>query len=215
MKTKGCSVCKEEKILTEFYKNNQKKSGLSSPCKDCVKEYNKNNKQKIKERKQRYAEKHKDTIKIKRRKRYLKNREKEIEYATNYWYTHKETLKPKRNKRQRERFKEDSMYKLQHNARVLTAQKLKRKTNSTCSILGCNWEELRTHLEDNPYGFYVGQDGMDLDHIIPISKATTEEEALKLSHYTNIQLLPSEYNRKYKSNRKWDREDFEEWLKNI
>ena len=39
----------------------------------------------------------------------------------------------------------------------------------------------------------------DIDHIIPISTAETEEEIIKLSHYTNLQPLCSYTNRHIKS----------------
>jgi hypothetical protein len=39
----------------------------------------------------------------------------------------------------------------------------------------------------------------DIDHIIPLSTAKTEEEILKLNHYTNLQPLCSYTNRYIKS----------------
>ena len=35
----------------------------------------------------------------------------------------------------------------------------------------------------------------DIDHIIPLSTALTEEDVLKLNHYTNLQPLDSYINR--------------------
>ena len=40
--------------------------------------------------------------------------------------------------------------------------------------------------------------GWDLDHIVPLDSADTEEEILKLNHYTNIQPLCSYTNRNIK-----------------
>ena len=54
---------------------------------------------------------------------------------------------------------------------------------------------------------------MDLDHIIPVSSATTAEEVIRLNHYTNFQLLPSIYNRNIKGVNEFDREHFEDWLR--
>ena len=68
--------------------------------------------------------------------------------------------------------------------------------------LGCTSLELKQHLElkftegmnwDN-YGRW------HVDHIKPISLATTEQEAIQLSHYTNLQPLWAEDNLK-KSNK--------------
>ena len=51
-----------------------------------------------------------------------------------------------------------------------------------------NWEN---------YGLYNGEDnyGWDLDHIIPLSSAKSEEEVIQLNHYTNLQPLCSKVNR--------------------
>jgi hypothetical protein len=47
------------------------------------------------------------------------------------------------------------------------------------------------------YGKYNGEldYGWDIDHIIPLSSATTEEELLKLNHFNNLQPLCSYTNR--------------------
>jgi hypothetical protein len=64
--------------------------------------------------------------------------------------------------------------------------------------VGCTPQELKEHLEkqfkegmtwDN-HGMY----GWHIDHIIPLSSATTEEELYKLCHFTNLQPLWAEEN---------------------
>jgi hypothetical protein len=51
-------------------------------------------------------------------------------------------------------------------------------------------------------GLYNGElnYGWDIDHIIPTSIANTEEELIKLCHYTNLQPLCSKINRDIKKN---------------
>lgn len=91
--------------------------------------------------------------------------------------------------------------------------KEEKKSQNVRDIIGCTPEELNTHLENNPYDFKVADTDMDLDHIVPMLEADTIEEAYLLNHYTNLQLLPSEYNRNIKRENKWDRLHFENWLK--
>ena len=52
-------------------------------------------------------------------------------------------------------------------------------------------------------GLYNGEfnHGWDIDHIIPISSAETEEDLIKLNHYTNLQPLCSKVNRNIKKNK--------------
>jgi len=65
------------------------------------------------------------------------------------------------------------------------------KRSRTNEIIGCSWEFLKGYIESQ----FV--DGMNwenrsewhIDHIIPISSAKTEEDVIKLSHYTNLRPL--------------------------
>lgn len=87
------------------------------------------------------------------------------------------------------------------------------KNTKTEEILGCSWVAFKQHLENNPYGFKITDKDLDLDHIVPISSAKTEEDIILLNKYSNLQLLPSQYNRYIKTNKKWDSVDFKTWIK--
>ena len=67
-----------------------------------------------------------------------------------------------------------------------------------------NWEEYAKHLSKQFYNHPKtgekmtfdnhGLHGWHLDHIIPLSTAKTEEDIIKLCHYTNLQPLWAEEN---------------------
>lgn len=78
-------------------------------------------------------------------------------------------------------------------------------------ILGCEYQTLVDHLNTNEFGFKVGEQNLDVDHIIPLTKAKSKEEVETLCHYTNLQLLPSYYNRMIKKDNDWDRDHFIKW----
>lgn len=81
------------------------------------------------------------------------------------------------------------------------------------SIIGITYNEFENYLENNEYGFKVGDKYIDIDHIIPIITVKNKEDIDKLFHYSNLQLLPSLYNRNIKSNNKWNKVDFDKWFK--
>jgi hypothetical protein len=82
------------------------------------------------------------------------------------------------------------------------------KSSKTTEILGCGFEEFKLYLERKfeywmnweNRGKYNGQFnyGWDIDHIIPLASAETEEDIIILNHYTNLQPLCSKVNRDIK-----------------
>ena len=64
---------------------------------------------------------------------------------------------------------------------------------SSIDILGCTINDFKTHIENNfkdgmtwdNYSYY----GWHIDHIIPLSSANSDEELMKLCHFTNLQPL--------------------------
>ncbi len=61
-------------------------------------------------------------------------------------------------------------------------------------------------LNWNNRGLYNGElnYGWDIDHIIPLSSAKTEEEMILLNHYSNLQPLCSKINRDIKRDNIWN-----------
>ena len=223
-----CTGCLEEKLTSEFYKKN---SGFTSQCRICdsirqKKCREKRNTDKIKKTKEyliEWRKNNKDKVNSIERKSYNakwreSNKEKIAQQVRSYYLKNKEHLrsvgKQTRITNYNKKIKEP-LFAIKESIRsnirrTFTNKGLKKNTN-TESILGCSYFEFKLHLEskfkpwmnyDN-YGKYNGElnYGWDIDHIIPISSAETEEDVLRLNHYSNLQPLCSKVNRDIKKDK--------------
>jgi len=175
-----------------------------SQCKECInfsrKEYHKNYRieksKEIKERNLKYKEENPTKLK-QSKKKWSDNNPK---YYKSY---------------QSKRLKNDPLFKFSRYVRAGIRSSIKRKFfkkyTKSSEILGCSFESFKEYIEskfeswmnwDN-YGKYNGElyYGWDLDHIIPTSTAKSEEDIIKLNHYTNFQPLCSKTNRYLKKNK--------------
>ena len=77
------------------------------------------------------------------------------------------------------------------------------ETSMLRSLIGCSPQQWRDHLTQTALSRY-GSDylhmKMEIDHIIPWSTVTTEEEYLKVGHYTNTQWLSPQDNQRKRDN---------------
>ena len=120
---KTCPKCKETKSLEDFSKNNSRKDGRCFTCKNCVKKYNQENKEKIHQRKSewyqknktqhlircmKYRQSNKDHVKKQKAEYYQKNKDKITEHMAEYYQKNKESFK-KRYKENEEERKETRM----------------------------------------------------------------------------------------------------------
>lgn len=180
---------------------------------DRIKEYNKNNKVKNQERKAKWVENNSDHIK-EYNKEYIKaNSDKRKEYAKEYRKNNKGKIREYFNNLRNS----NDLVKLIDNTRRMIrygfVSKGFQKTNKTELILGCSFNEFKVHIESlwedwmNWDNYGNPKDGIleldkswDIDHIIPLSTAKTEEDVVRLNHYTNQRPLCSYTNRYIKRN---------------
>lgn len=213
-KDKLATECKECAKLraSEYYLKNKKNIKIKNDNrKDEKSLYNKKYKsenfEKISIYNKNYREIHKKEIKEKRKKNYDENKDDILRYQREYRKRNPEN-RDKINDRFNRRYKDDHLFRLRNSISTLIRMSLKnggyKKKSKTCDILGCNFEELIKHLNNNKYGFVYEDNIYDIDHIVPLSSAKTEEEMIKLNHYTNLQLLPSDFNRNIKKNKDWN-----------
>lgn len=187
----------------QYYKEN--KNDLI----DKTRKYYKEKQEVILDKKKVYYQNNKEEILEKVKKYGIENKEKISILKKEYGKNNKKKIREYKNRYHKERLETDTLYKLYHTTRHRIKSTIKNnnytKKSKTHEIVGCTFEELKTYFESkfeswmnwNNHGLYNGQInyGWDIDHIIPISSAKTEEELFKLFHYTNLQPLCSYTNR--------------------
>lgn len=179
---KICTTCKKELYSINFHINRHSKDGLNSKCKFCKKT--------------------KTTFTNKVCKICNIDKPSE-EYNTNT----KGSKTCKKCTKEKIKNSKTTEQRIKGNIRNLIGQSFRRackgnhvKSSSTEDILGCTLDFFKKHLEN------LFEDGMEwknngrckdgncdnvwhIDHRIPLSSAETEQEIIKLCHYTNLQPL--------------------------
>lgn len=218
---KKCNICDSVKNIEDFYKNQTR-------CKSCTKQYALDNKERISNYKisykeegkrsksdKRYYKKNKEFINNKNNKYYLENTDKVREIQKKYRESNKEVLSIKGleySKKYYNKNKSDVIFKLKKSCRCMIGNSLRfngySKKSKTENILGCTFEDFKLYLESKfeiwmnweNYGKFNSElnYGWDIDHIIPLDTAETEDDIIKLNHFTNLQPLCSYTNRHIK-----------------
>lgn len=204
--TNTCKSCMNKKGLEYYYRTkDDRKDSINENRRKSYQinkdienqrshEYKKNNSDKIKEYNKEYQLKNKEFIAEKHKGYYENNKQKINAYTKKYT---------------NDKLKSDDLFKLKFYLRSMIRNHFNRggysKNSKTQEILGCSFEDFKLHLESmfedwmtwENRGLFNGElnYGWDIDHIIPISSANTEEEVLLLNHYTNLQPLCSYTNR--------------------
>ena len=168
---KTCSKCNIDKPTSDFHKDKQKVDGFFPSCKECrkgiTKKYYENNSEKIREKTGKYYQNNKETI-IKKGNEYKKRMRKSSRIVL-----------------LRRRLRNRLYYALRKTTW--------KKDTHFSDYIGCTKEELVSHIvslftkDMNWEQMLLGN--IHIDHIIPLSSASTEEGLYKLCHYTNLQPL--------------------------
>jgi hypothetical protein len=210
--TKSCTCCKQVLSLENFYKKKGCKHGVMSVCKPCwknqVSTFQSINKDSILEKnKQRYLD-NKDKYDNRNKKYYYSNKELILEKKKQQHKIYYEEKRKPYNQRPEIKQRDNEYMKtysrstpekhLATNVRCSISMRLREinsvKDEKTLNIVGLNnWEEFKKHIENqfiegmnwDNYGNKIETD-WSIDHIIPISTATTLDEVKKLNHYTNL-----------------------------
>ena len=200
-----CTKCNKTKDFSEFNKTSKNIIGVTSICKSCKKE------QRILQKdKQKVVPTYKICTKCeveKSKNAFVKDVSKPDGLSC--------VCKPCTNSHKRERLKTDFTFRTSNNVRKIITAAFKKcvrglftKNIKTEDIINISFLDLRLNIEKqfsnwmswSNYGIYDGSInvGFDIDHIIPISYAKTEEEIYLLNHWSNFQPLCSKVNRDIK-----------------
>lgn len=195
---KICSKCKVEKPATEFSINRCMSDGLACYCKDCisVKSFDYGLKNQLRNP---VNGNYKIGMKTCARCKMVKSR---VEFSINRSKldgTHnwcKSCVATYQGIYVSSRLRTDALFRLELNVRRLIRGSFKRrgfrKNSKTFMIIGCSPDELRAHLSYKlQRGWTIENHGKvwHIDHIIPLGTAKTEEDVIRLCHYTNLQPL--------------------------
>ena len=148
---------------------------------------------------------------------YNNNKETLIENRREYGKIWRDNNKEHTNeymKLWKKKYRSNEQNSIKHKISCSIRNSIKRngfsKKSNTIDILGCSFNEFIEYLESkfepwmnwNNRGLYNGESnyGWDIDHIIPVSSAETEDDIIRLNYYTNFQPLCSKVNRDIKKN---------------
>lgn len=161
---------------------------------------------------ERNAEREKERCRVKALKSYYEDPEPWRKRHREWYHNNKEYANEKRNEWQRNKLKNDPVYYFKHRTRTfinqtfarLHTEKFEKKNKE---LTGLTNNELAAYLlktfKDN-YGYdWDFKEPVDIDHIVPLSSAKTLDEAMKLFHYTNLQLLKRADNRSKGTRTDW------------
>jgi hypothetical protein len=205
---KECIKCFISKPEDLFRKNR-------NACKECesksAKEWQLNNKEKVKLNEKIYREKNKERLKEKNAKYYSNNieyfkkkkkewrefnKERESNYSKEYFLKNTDKIRKRNRDYSKKRYDTDELYRLKINLRTRMSIYCKKrgfKKGHLVDLLGCSWGEFKAHIESKwtegmSWENYKYR-GWHIDHIIPLSSAETKDDLYSLCHYTNLQPL--------------------------
>ena len=197
---KKCTRCGEYKINTlEFFGCGNRSRALKSgrPKRDSSKELELDARcRKCKADAQRiYDKNHRLEILEKRKIHYVKNREKILEERKVYYKENKEAIMAYRLEYENYKYSTDPVFRYRKSVRTRIRDFYKGRVKSKKSqeLIGCTWEELAKHLEDQFSSGMTHENHGEwhIDHIRPLSSfdpSSPEDEKIA-NHYTNLQPL--------------------------
>lgn len=215
--TKQCTKCGEVKKSSEFYRRSCEKDGLDPKCKLCksayvkkhrmgnaeyanrcnerAKKWREDNREKSLKRSREYHMENRDARNALSRKWKADNAERN-KLITSRWRkdNHKKVIAYAR-EYQLARRRDCPAFDMQRRIQIQLSNCMRSggytKKSRTQEILGCDWDFFKAHIERQ---FLKGmswdnRSEWHIDHIVPMASAKTEEDVIRLNHFTNLRPL--------------------------
>lgn len=151
----------------------------------------------------------KESINEKRKKQYVKQIDKKRQQSMESYKKHKERRIQKMKQYAEENKEKVAEYKRKYKAKkrfdpiyVLSQQvsclvrislinKGFPKRGKTIDIIGCDWNTFASHIERQFLDCMTWENRSEwhIDHIIPLASAKSEEDVIRLNHFTNLRPL--------------------------
>lgn len=180
-------VCEKQRVASLKRRNTNKASKAK---------HRSNNYDQIREKERIYAiasrKNNPEKVRALDRARYARDKDKRLA-ASKAWAKANPEKVNASNRAKFKRYREtDPLFALSSRIRSRMHNALKRegftKQAPIASILGCDWATLKSHIESQ-FTAKMSWDNRhlwEIDHIIPLGSAETEEEIIKLSHFSNL-----------------------------
>lgn len=143
----------------------------------------------------RSREKHKEKRLAETRAWHAANKDQQNKASRDYYRANAGRIKAENYRYKTEKRKADPLFDLIERVRSLIYVRIRAggytKKSRTQEILGCDWQLFKCHMErqflrgmswDNRSEWHI-------DHIIPLATAKTEEDVIRLNHFTNLRPL--------------------------
>jgi len=187
---------KQKEYYAEYHSEHRDKRNKQNAL------YKVEHKQELEEQGKQYRLEHKEEIKAKKTKYRFDNIEEIRKYKAVYSFTNKDRIRTHRREYKKRRKLIDPSFKTKCYLRKRIWYAFNRmglnKPCKTEELLGADFETVMRHIESQ---FIFGMSWENygewhIDHKKPLALAKTEKQLIKLCHYTNLQPLWAEENRR-------------------
>ncbi len=182
--TKRCKKCGEEKALSEFHKDRQKKDGTRNHCKVCVKAWNAKYREENPEYMAKYRAENKDSIRATRAKYRAENKDRLKAYSAKYYAENIDSIKSDKARYYAENREACLAYSANYKKanpeknRASEQRRRARKANAKGTFTADDW---KARLAYHGYKcIYCGIEKADtkekyltMEHLIPLSRGGT------------------------------------------